>query len=145
MYLTCGNVYLRMWLRFSKLPQTHVDACVHMVERPEVFDVIVTTNMFGDIITDLAAVTQGGMGVAASGNINPNGVSCLSQLVGQRQILQVRMKLIQWQPLVPHLMLDHLGYSEAASQLEQAKIKVIQQMKSMLAGKMGFKPQKLRI
>ena len=50
----------------------HVDAaCMHMVNEPERFDVMVTTNMFGDIITDLGAITQGGMGMAASGNINP--------------------------------------------------------------------------
>ena len=50
----------------------HVDACtMYMVTRPKVYDVIVTTNMFGDIITDLGAAIQGGMGMAASGNINP--------------------------------------------------------------------------
>ena len=51
----------------------HVDACcMRMVTSPERFDVIVTTNMFGDIITDLGAVLQGGMGLAASGNLNPD-------------------------------------------------------------------------
>ena len=55
-----------------KIDYFHVDAmCIFLIEAPERFDVIVTTNMFGDIITDLAAVTQGGMGVAPSGNINP--------------------------------------------------------------------------
>lgn len=50
----------------------HVDACtMYMVTKPKVYDVIVTTNMFGDIITDLGAAIQGGMGMAASGNINP--------------------------------------------------------------------------
>src|ERR671917_2677689 len=50
----------------------HVDACcMYMVTRPKSYDVIVTTNMFGDIITDLGAAIQGGMGMAASGNINP--------------------------------------------------------------------------
>ncbi len=54
----------------------HVDAtCMWMVKNPEWFDVIVTGNMFGDIITDLGAMTQGGMGIAAGGNINPEGVS----------------------------------------------------------------------
>lgn len=52
----------------------HVDACcMYMVTRPEIYDVIVTTNMFGDIITDLGAAIAGGMGVAASGNLNPSG------------------------------------------------------------------------
>ena len=55
-----------------KCDYQHVDACcMRMVVAPERFDVIVTTNMFGDIITDLGAVLQGGMGLAASGNINP--------------------------------------------------------------------------
>ncbi|MEX0774263.1 MAG: 3-isopropylmalate dehydrogenase [Phycisphaeraceae bacterium] len=50
----------------------HVDACcMYMVSKPEIYDVIVTTNMFGDIITDLGAAIAGGMGVAASGNLNP--------------------------------------------------------------------------
>ena len=62
----------------SEFPQVsreyyHVDAaCMHMIKQPERFDVMVTTNMFGDIITDLGAETQGGMGMAASGNINPS-------------------------------------------------------------------------
>jgi 3-isopropylmalate dehydrogenase len=52
----------------------HVDACcMRMVASPDQFDVIVTTNMFGDIVTDLGAVLQGGMGLAASGNLNPEG------------------------------------------------------------------------
>ena len=55
---------------------THVDACcMWMVKNPEWFDVIVTDNMFGDIITDLGAMIQGGMGIAAGGNLNPQGVS----------------------------------------------------------------------
>ena len=50
----------------------HVDACtMYMVTKPKIYDVIVTTNMFGDIITDLGAAIQGGMGMAASGNLNP--------------------------------------------------------------------------
>jgi len=53
----------------------HVDAtCMWMIKNPEWFDVIVTDNMFGDIITDLGAMIQGGMGIAAGGNINPKGV-----------------------------------------------------------------------
>ena len=66
-----------------KTDYVHVDAvCIYMLESPQQFDVIVTSNMFGDIITDLAAVTQGGMGVAASGNLNPNGVSMFEPIGG---------------------------------------------------------------
>ncbi len=68
-----------------KADYNHVDACcMWMVKNPEYYDVIVTTNMFGDIITDLAAVIQGGMGVAAGGNINPDpgGVSMFEPMGG---------------------------------------------------------------
>ena len=61
----------------------HVDAtCMWMVKNPEWFDVMVTGNMFGDIITDLGAMTQGGMGIAAGGNINPEGVSMFEPIGG---------------------------------------------------------------
>ncbi len=61
----------------------HVDAtCLYMIASPEMFDVIVTENMFGDIITDLGAITQGGLGVAAGGNINPGGVSMFEPIGG---------------------------------------------------------------
>ena len=120
---------------------THVDAvCVHMVERPEIFDVIVTSNMFGDIITDLAAVTQGGMGVAASGNIHPTGVSMFEPIGGTAPDFTGKNEINPMAAIgAAHLMLDHLGYGEAANRLEEAKIRVIQKMTSMLAGKMGFK------
>ncbi|MBI4226906.1 MAG: 3-isopropylmalate dehydrogenase, partial [Candidatus Omnitrophica bacterium] len=66
-----------------KQEYTHVDACcMWMVKSPENFDVIVTTNMFGDIITDLGAMIQGGMGIAAGGNLNPQGVSMFEPIGG---------------------------------------------------------------
>ncbi|HET6456974.1 MAG TPA: 3-isopropylmalate dehydrogenase, partial [Armatimonadota bacterium] len=66
-----------------KTDYAHVDATtMWMVKNPEWFDVIVTDNMFGDIITDLGAMTQGGMGVAAGGNINPEGVSMFEPIGG---------------------------------------------------------------
>src|SRR2546423_1781853 len=61
----------------------HVDAaCVHLIEDPGRFDVVVTDNMFGDILTDLGAVIQGGMGVAAGANLNPEGVSMFEPIGG---------------------------------------------------------------
>jgi len=124
---------------------THVDAvCVHMIECPNIFDVIVTSNMFGDIITDLAAVTQGGMGVAASGNINPSGLSMFEPIGGTAPSFT---GLNQINPMAAigaaHMMLDHLGFPDAARCLEDAKIAVIQKMDSMLAGKMGFKTSEI--
>ena len=110
-----------------------------MIECPERFDVIVTGNMFGDIITDLAAVTQGGMGVAASGNINPTGVSMFEPIGGTAPSFT---GLNQINPMAAigaaHMMLDHLGHSKAAAAIETAKKSVIQKMKSMQAAKMGY-------
>src|SRR4029450_1500504 len=61
----------------------HVDAaCIYLLDQPSRFDVIVTDNMFGDIITDLGAMIQGGMGVAAGGNITPQGVSMFEPIGG---------------------------------------------------------------
>ncbi|MFW6054268.1 MAG: 3-isopropylmalate dehydrogenase, partial [Thermodesulfobacteriota bacterium] len=61
----------------------HVDAaCMWMIKSPEWFDVLVTGNMFGDIITDIGAITQGGLGIAAGGNINPQGVSMFEPIGG---------------------------------------------------------------
>jgi 3-isopropylmalate dehydrogenase len=118
----------------------HVDAmCIYMIECPERFDVIVTENMFGDIITDLAAVTQGGMGVAASGNINPEGVSMFEPIGGTAPAFT---GLDQINPMAAigavHMMLAHLGYADAAAAVEAAKTSVIAQMDSMAAAKMGM-------
>ncbi len=118
----------------------HVDAvCIYMVESPARFDVIVTGNMFGDIITDLAAVTQGGMGVAGSGNINPEGVSMFEPIGGTAPAFT---GLNQINPIAAisaaHMMLSHLGENKVAGIIEEAKISVIKKMDSMLAAKMGY-------
>ena len=110
-----------------------------MIERPQIFDVIVTSNMFGDIITDLAATTQGGMGVAAGANINPNGLSMFEPIGGTAPAFTGKNQINPMAAIgAAHIMLDHLGYETEARHLEQAKVSVIQQMDSMLAGKMGF-------
>jgi len=67
-----------------------------MIKNPEWFDVIVTSNMFGDIITDLGAITQGGMGIAAGGNINPEGVSMFEPMVALHPNTPVKTSLIRW-------------------------------------------------
>ena len=118
----------------------HVDAvCIYMVENPQQFDVIVTSNMFGDIITDLAATTQGGMGVAGSGNINPEGVSMFEPIGGTAPAFT---GLNQINPMAAitaaHMMLSHLKFEKEAQQLENSKVSVIKKMNSMAAGKMGF-------
>ncbi len=119
----------------------HVDAtCMWMVKNPEWFDVIVTTNMFGDIITDLGAMIQGGMGIAAGGNINPNGVSMFEPIGGSapkytnQNVINPIAAIASCQ-----LMLDHLDEKEAAQAIEKAIIHVVsEKMKSMDAGKMGY-------
>jgi len=119
----------------------HVDAtCMWMVKNPEWFDVIVTGNMFGDIITDLGAITQGGMGIAAGGNINPEGVSMFEPIGGSAP-KYTGMGVIN--PLAAicaaQMMLETLGEEKAAKKIEEAvKYVTAGKMKSMAAGKMGY-------
>jgi 3-isopropylmalate dehydrogenase len=119
----------------------HVDAtCMWMVKNPEWFDVIVTDNMFGDIITDLAAMTQGGLGIAAGGNINPEGVSMFEPMGGSAPKYTGKGVV---SPLAAisacQLMLEILGEGKAAKGIEQAVMKVVDRdVKSLTAGKMGY-------
>ena len=118
----------------------HIDATtMWMVKNPEWFDVIVTENMFGDIITDLGAMIQGGMGVAAGGNLNPQGVSMFEPIggsapkyTGQNVINPVASIL------AGAMLLDQIGQPKAAEAVEKSVMAVIAKMKSMAAGKMGY-------
>jgi len=118
----------------------HVDAtCMWMVKSPEWFDVLVTGNMFGDIITDLGAITQGGMGVAAGGNINPEGVSMFEPIGGSAP-KYTGLGVINpvAAVLAGAMMLDTLGESQAAQDVERAVAEVTgTRMKSMASGQMG--------
>ena len=124
-----------------KTDYAHVDAtCMWMVKNPEWFDVIVTDNMFGDIITDLGAMIQGGMGMAAGGNINPEGVSMFEPIGGSAPKYTGKNII---NPLAAigaaQMMLDHLGESEAALAIENAiRWVVAEKLDSLSAGKMGF-------
>lgn len=119
----------------------HVDAItMWMVKNPEWFDVIVTDNMFGDIITDLGAMIQGGMGIAAGGNINPEGVSMFEPIGGSapkytgQNIINPLAAIAAVQ-----LMLATLGETEAADVIENAIIDTTgTKLKSLAAGKMGY-------
>lgn len=119
----------------------HVDAtCMWMVKNPEWFDVIVTGNMFGDIITDLGAITQGGMGIAAGGNINPVGVSMFEPIGGSAPKYTGKNVI---NPLAAicagGMMLKHLGESVAAEAIEAAVMDITAtKMKSLAAGRMGY-------
>jgi 3-isopropylmalate dehydrogenase len=119
----------------------HVDACcMWMVKNPEWFDVLVTGNMFGDIITDLGAITQGGMGIAAGGNINPEGVSMFEPIGGSAPKYTGQGVI---NPLAAicatQMMLETLGEESAAQKIEDAvKFVTANKLKSLAAGKMGY-------
>ncbi|HEX4129379.1 MAG TPA: 3-isopropylmalate dehydrogenase [Pirellulales bacterium] len=126
-----------------KADYNHVDACcMWMVKNPEYYDVIVTTNMFGDIITDLAAVVQGGLGVAAGGNINPDrgGVSMFEPMGGSAPKYTGKNVI---NPIAAinamGMLLEHTGQPKAAERVYRA-IRVVTgtKMKSQAAGKMGY-------
>jgi 3-isopropylmalate dehydrogenase len=118
----------------------HVDAItMWFVKNPEWFDVIVTDNMFGDIITDLGAMIQGGMGIAAGGNINPEGVSMFEPIGGSAPKYKGKNMI---NPLAAvcagGMMLEHLGEENAGRAIEDAVMKVTgKHLKSLAAGQMG--------
>src|SRR5918993_1436597 len=129
-----------------KRDYAHVDATtMWFVKNPEWFDVIVTDNIFGDIITDLGAMVQGGMGIAAGGNINPQGTSMFEPIGGSAPKYTVQNVI---NPLAAicagQMMLDFLGETEAAAAIEEAVIKVTREkVKSLAAGKMGYSTTQL--
>ncbi len=119
----------------------HVDATtMWFVKNPEWFDVIVTDNMFGDIITDLGAMIQGGLGIAAGGNINPQGTSMFEPIGGSAPKYTGKGVI---NPLAAicagQMLLDFLGEHAAAQAIEAAVIKVVREkVHSLAAGKMGY-------
>lgn len=124
-----------------KTDYAHVDAItMWFVKNPEWFDVIVTDNMFGDIITDLGAMIQGGMGIAAGGNINPNSVSMFEPIGGSAPKYTGKNVI---NPLAAicaaAMMLEHLGEVDAAKSVERAVMEVTgKRLKSLAAGQMGY-------
>ena len=119
----------------------HVDAtCMWMVKNPEWFDVVVTCNMFGDIITDLGAMIQGGMGIAAGGNLNPEGVSMFEPIGGSAPKYTGQNVI---NPLAAicagGMLLDSLGETAAAKAIEQSVMNATAtKIKDMGAGRMGY-------
>ncbi|MBI3318170.1 MAG: 3-isopropylmalate dehydrogenase [Candidatus Omnitrophica bacterium] len=120
---------------------SHVDAlCMWMVKSPEVFDCIVTNNMFGDIITDLGAMIQGGLGIAAGGNIHPKGVSMFEPIGGSSPKYAGKGMINPLAAIAAGgMMLDFLGEGGAAAAIEEA-VKAVTgtKLKSLAAGKMGY-------
>lgn len=124
-----------------KTDYAHVDAItMWFVKNPEWFDVIVTDNMFGDIITDLGAMIQGGMGIAAGGNINPEGVSMFEPIGGSAPKYKGQNII---NPLAAicagGMLLEHIGEEDAGRMIERAVMEVTKKhIKSLHAGKMGY-------
>ena len=119
----------------------HVDAtCMWMVKNPEWFDVIVTGNMFGDIITDLGAIIQGGMGIAAGANINPEGVGMFEPIGGSAPKYTGKGVICPLAAIcATQMMLRTLGEEKAAKAVEKAVIFVTaNKIKSLQAGQMGY-------
>jgi 3-isopropylmalate dehydrogenase len=124
-----------------KTDYNHVDACcMWMVKNPEFYDVIVTPNMFGDIITDLGAMIQGGMGIAAGGNINPEGVSMYEPIGGSapkytgKNVINPLAAICALGMLLKH----SAAQAEAGDDVERAVMKTVKKLKSLAAGKMGY-------
>lgn len=124
-----------------KTDYAHVDATtMWFVKNPEWFDVIVTDNIFGDIITDLGAMIQGGMGIAAGGNLNPKGVSMFEPIGGSAPKYTGQNVI---NPLAAicaaGMLLQEVGEEKAAEKIEKSVIKVATtKLKSLAAGKMGY-------
>ncbi len=130
-----------------KRDYNHVDACcMWFVKSPEFYDVIVTDNIFGDIITDLAAIIQGGLGVAAGGNINPAGVSMFEPMGGSAPKYTGKNVINPIAAIAAMgMMLGELGqkkkcdaFTRGADMVEKAVMATTPKMKSMAAGRMGY-------
>ena len=125
-----------------KQDYNHVDAAtMWFVKQPEWYDVIVTENLFGDIITDLAAIIQGGLGVAAGGNINPEGVSMFEPMGGSAPKYTGQNVINPIAAIAAAgMMLDTLGETAAATAIDKAVTGVLNsgKIKSLAAGKMGM-------
>ncbi len=130
-----------------KRDYNHVDACcMWFVKNPEFYDTIVVSNMFGDIITDLGAMIQGGMGVAAGGNINPTGVSMFEPIGGSAPKYTGKNVINPIAAIGAMAMLLRVvgaqkgdaAVERAGNRVEKAIMATCPKMKSQSAGKMGY-------
>jgi len=143
----CGDLWYRAFEEMGeknykdiKREYAHIDAAnMWFVKNPEWFDVIVTENLFGDIITDLGAMIQGGMGVSAGGNINPEGVSMFEPIGGSAPKYKGQNTINPIAAILAGgMMMETLGETEIAKDIENGVKQVVKEMKSMSAGKMGM-------
>ena len=104
-----------------KTDHAYIDAaCMWMIKNPEWFDVAVTPNLFGDIITDLGAMVQGGMGIAASGNLHPGKVSLFEPIHGSApKHANKNVASPVAAIMASSMMLDYLGQKEAGAAIER--------------------------
>ena len=115
---------------------------MQLIRDPRPFDVIVTNNMFGDIITDVAAALQGGLGMAASGNIHPGKTSMFEPVHGSAPPLAGKNVANPIGAiLTAAMMLAHLGFAEAAQKIEAAVLEAVRQKKTTqdVGGTLGTK------
>ena len=138
-----GRTFREVSAQYSDLQSSHmyVDAlCMHMVRDPRQFDVIVTNNMFGDIITDLAAALQGGLGMAASGNIHPGKTSMFEPVHGSAPPFAGKNIANPIGAIsTAAMMLDHLGLAKEAGRLNHAVLEAVRQKKTTqdIGGSLG--------
>ena len=121
-----------------KTDHAYIDAaCMWMIKNPEWFDVAVTTNLFGDIITDLGAMVQGGMGIAASGNLHPGKVSLFEPIHGSApKHAGKNVASPVASVMAISMMLDYLGEKEAGAAIERtvAELLVSKRLKGVGTG-----------
>jgi 3-isopropylmalate dehydrogenase len=145
----CGDLWFRAFEEMGaadyaelKRDYNHVDAAnMWFVKNPEWFDVVVTENLFGDIITDLAAMIQGGLGIAAGGNINPEGVSMFEPMGGSAPKYTGQNVINPLAAIAAGgMMLDAIGENKAGAAVERAIFDALSsgKIKSLAAGKMGM-------
>jgi len=138
------RVFYKVGEEYPDVEKDHayVDACcMWFVKNPEWFDTIVTCNMFGDIITDLGAMIQGGMGVAAGGNINPEGVSMFEPIHGSAPKYAGKNVINPIATVVAgEMLLENLGEKKGAKLIDKAVRKALcsGKIKALDAGKMGL-------
>jgi len=139
------RVFKEVAAEFKDIAASHmyVDAlCMQMVRDPKQFEVIVTNNMFGDIITDLAAALQGGLGMAASGNIHPGKTSMFEPVHGSAPPLAGKD---QANPIgaiaTAAMMLAHLGLKSEGAKIDRAIVEAVRQKKTTtdVGGALGTK------
>jgi len=137
------RVFKEVSAEYPKITAQHmyVDAlCMQMVRDPRQFDVIVTNNMFGDIITDLAAGLQGGLGMAASGNIHPGRTSMFEPVHGSAPPIAGKNQANPFGAiLTAAMMLRHLGFEKESDKIEAAVLEAVRQKKTTqdIGGSLG--------